>query len=138
MMSKALVTIFKQLSFIGGVNWVNLQELEQLKQTALAEKQLAPDSAQPRITVGMGTCGIKAGARHVFQAFGEELKQVGCDAVLVPVGCKGACSYEPLVEVKLPGLPTVLYGNVDPEKVKHIVRQHLMKKQPVHEWVLPA
>ncbi len=69
---------------------------------------LFPD--RPRVTVGMGTCGRAAGAKSVFDALSREL---GHRAYVVEVGCKGLCSYEPLVEVTFPGKGTWRFGPVD-------------------------
>ena len=44
------------------------------------------------ITVGMGTCGIAAGARETMQAFEAELTRRKCKVILKSVGCIGVCS----------------------------------------------
>ena len=59
-----------------------------------------------RVTVGMGTCGIAAGARAVSNAFVEEIYKAGLDekAIVVLSGCMGDCSLEPMVTVEVPAL----------------------------------
>ena len=40
-----------------------------------------------RIVVGMGTCGLAAGARQVYEAMAEEIRRLGLeDVTLEPVG----------------------------------------------------
>jgi len=42
---------------------MTLQDLEQLKENILSEHAMTRDRQKVRITIGMGTCGIKAGAQ---------------------------------------------------------------------------
>src|SRR5436305_6813545 len=72
--------------------------------------KLAP--AVPRLTVGMGTCGRGNGAEGLYHAFSEAIERQGMDLVLAPVGCFGACFQEPLVSVRLPGQPLVIFRKV--------------------------
>ncbi len=88
------------------------------------------------ITIGMGTCGIAAGARETLAAFQEELKRLKVDAELASTGCIGVCVKEPLVDIQLPGLSRVLYANVGPEMVKTLVEQHLVGRTPVRQWLI--
>lgn len=96
---------------------VDLKTFDELRASGLAK--LLP--ARPRITVGMGTCGIGNGADAVFQAFASLLDHKGIDATLTPVGCFGFCAAEPLVGVWLPGRPLTILHRMDPGKVRHVV-----------------
>ncbi len=118
-----------------GVNGLTLQELEQLKQQTLKQMQLNGEATMPRVTVGMGSCGVKAGAQEVYDTISQELKAVGVEAVLVPVGCMGLCAEEPVVQVKLPNMPVITYSKVDPAKALRIVDQHILDCRPVRQWV---
>jgi len=62
----------------------------------------------PRVAIGMGTCGRGNGAEGLYHAFQEAIDSSGVNLVLAPVGCFGACSQEPLVNVRLPGKPLVI------------------------------
>ncbi|MFZ5639776.1 MAG: (2Fe-2S) ferredoxin domain-containing protein [Bacillota bacterium] len=109
---------------------MNFQELQQWKQEAQAKSQLRGKRARARVTVGMGTCGIKAGAGAVLAAIKEELHRLGmAEVVVAHVGCKGLCTKEPLVEVSLPDHPAVIYGDVTPATGREIVRRHLQGGQ---------
>jgi len=66
----------------------------------------------PRVAVGMGTCGRGNGAEEVYRAFADAIEAHGLDIRLAAVGCFGACSEEPLVNVWIPGQPLVLLRRV--------------------------
>ena len=54
----------------------SLKELEEIKQRTLDSVNLRQDrTGGTRVVVGMGTCGIAAGARPVLLAFLEEIKE---------------------------------------------------------------
>ena len=57
------------------------------------------------IIVGMGTCGIAAGARDTMHAIMEELAKRKIDAHVTTVGCIGMCVKEPLVDIEQAGQP---------------------------------
>ena len=67
--------------------------------------------ADLRITVGMGTCGLAAGAADSLAAIEEELDRRELTAEIRQVGCVGMCSNEPMVELQLPDGPCLNYGN---------------------------
>jgi NADH-quinone oxidoreductase subunit F len=77
-------------------------------------------NADMYITVGMGTCGIAAGAGETWAAVHEELEKRKLSAVVVQVGCVGMCSYEPMLEVQANGKPRVNYGGATAENVPEI------------------
>jgi NADH-quinone oxidoreductase subunit F len=95
----------------------DLKTFNQLRANGLAK--LLPD--RPRVTVGMGTCGVGNGADEVFQAFASLTDRKGVDVMLTPVGCFGFCAAEPLVGIALPGQPLMILHRVTPDKVKRIV-----------------
>ncbi len=88
------------------------------------------------ILVGMGTCGRAAGALDVQMALRAAMRKHRVRAQVGTVGCIGMCSYEPLVDVALPGQTRVTYANVTPEMAERIVAEHLVGGKPVEEWVL--
>ena len=83
--------------------------IAEMQARAAVEK---PAPGMPVIKVGMSTCGMAAGAEAVFATLGQEVQARGLDARVARTGCAGMCSMEPLVEVKLPGEPAVMYGGV--------------------------
>jgi (2Fe-2S) ferredoxin len=76
----------------------------------------------PRIGVGMGTCGRGNGAEALFHAFSEQIRNSGASIILAPVGCFGACFEEPMVNVRLPGLPLLLLRNVQASDAPRILQ----------------
>lgn len=88
------------------------------------------------IIVGMGTCGISAGAREVMHAIAEELEERDIDADVKSVGCIGMCAREPLVDIQQGDGPRITYGNVKPKMVPRIIQEHLVNGQVVDEWVV--
>ena len=85
-----------------------------------------------QVIVGMGTCGIAAGAKDTFTALIDALTEKGLTNVLVrQTGCMGLCHSEPTVEVVAPGMPAVIYGKVDAATAKEIVEKHIVGKELV-------
>src|SRR3974390_2653482 len=76
----------------------------------------------PRIGVGMGTCGRGNGAEGLFHAFSEQIRSSGANIILAPVGCFGACFQEPMVNVRLPGMPLLLLRNVQANDAPRILQ----------------
>jgi len=109
--------------------------LKKLRAEKVAELQSKRGKAQEvQILVGMGTCGIAAGAREAFDVFVEELAGAGLKNVAIhQTGCMGLCHSEPTVEVRVPGMPTVIYGTVNPETARKIVNQHIVRKLLVND-----
>jgi len=114
-----------------------LEDLAKIK--AKAKESLAQRAGEQatKVVVGMGTCGIAAGAREVMAAVLDELGKRNLTAVTVgQTGCVGLCDKEPLVDVFKAGKPKVTYGRVDAEKARRIVAQHIVNDQIIGEWVV--
>lgn len=88
-----------------------------------------------RIKVGLGSCGIAAGARKTQAALDEALAAAGQNIRAERVGCIGLCFAEPLVEV-LDGEKSWFYGRVDEEKAKQIVAGHIVNGEVQTELLL--
>ncbi len=114
---------------------MTLEELEHLKQRMLSERCMDKARKSPRVTVGMGTCGIKAGAGPVLEVLQKELTGIE-NIVVTHVGCLGLCSYEPVVEVAMPGGTRTIYCYMTPDKAKRVAKEHVLGKKPVEEWQL--
>lgn len=78
-------------------------------------------AARVRIAVGMGTCGKAAGAQEVLDTLSRAVDGHTIPADVVPVGCRGMCFAEPIVEVKAPGWPRVVYGEADAAFAERLV-----------------
>jgi NADH-quinone oxidoreductase subunit F len=88
-----------------------------------------------KITVGLATCGVSAGAAKVFETFRRLVQGDGGAATLHATGCLGMCYREPLVEVD-DGTTKYLYGDVDEKKAAAIFRRHAVGGTPVEEYLV--
>ncbi len=80
-----------------------------------------------QIIVGMGTCGIAAGAKDTFGAVVDAIAAQKLSNVLVrQTGCMGLCHSEPTVEVVVPDMPVVIYGNVNAAVAREIIEKHVV------------
>jgi len=112
----------------------DLRKLREAKKKEMNRRDGTDLSAQ--IIIGMGTCGIAAGAKQVFDAFLDELESHGeCNTRITQTGCMGLCFSEPTVEVDVPGMPRVIYGNVDDKVARRIVKEHLLGKSLVSDHI---
>jgi len=89
-----------------------------------------------RIIVGMGTCGIAAGARQTLQAIVTELQRREIDAHVTTVGCIGMCASEPLVDIEQAEGDRITYGPVKPDMIPRLIEEHLINGRVVSEWVV--
>ncbi|MBN1982937.1 MAG: FAD-dependent oxidoreductase [Chitinivibrionales bacterium] len=115
-----------------------MEMLRKAKQKAI-HGNLKKWTASTRINVGMSTCEIAAGSKIVLDTLTEEIKKNKIrDVHIGQKGCVGRCHLEPTVEVFQMGLPPFKYENVDAEKAKKIVQDHLIKvkKPPAKESLL--
>lgn len=82
-----------------------------------------------QVIVGMGTCGIAAGAKLTFDAIVAALEKHNmADKVVVrQTGCMGLCYVEPTVEVVMPGMPPVIYGKMTSDVAEELVVKHLVE-----------
>ena len=116
---------------------LTLADLKKLREAKAGERNARdPGNKDAQVIVGMGTCGIAAGAKVAFDVFVEELEKAGLRNVAIrQTGCMGLCHSEPTVEVVSPGMPTVVYGKVDAETARKIVNQHLVRKLLVNDHI---
>jgi NADH:ubiquinone oxidoreductase subunit F (NADH-binding)/Pyruvate/2-oxoacid:ferredoxin oxidoreductase delta subunit len=76
---------------------------------------------KPAIFIGLGTCGLGAGAGKTLAAVREYLAAKSIDADIVEVACIGMCSSEPMVDVQLPGRTRVSFGGVKADDVNALL-----------------
>jgi NADP-reducing hydrogenase subunit HndB len=112
----------------------SLEDLKRLKTDAQRSIRVR-EGTTTRIIVGMGTCGIAAGAREVMQAILDELARRDIDATVSTTGCVGMCVQEPLVDVEQAGR-RVTYGKMTPDRVPALIEEHLIKGNVVSDWVI--
>jgi NADP-reducing hydrogenase subunit HndB len=132
---------FRDYHNFGGENMakMSLEELRALRDSKKTDlKRRDVEGKEIQVIVGMGTCGIAAGAKSTLDAFLTALDENKlADQVLVrQTGCMGLCHSEPTVEVIAPGMPPVIYGKVDGVVAKEIVQKHLIGKELLNNHIL--
>ncbi len=108
-----------------------LDDLKKMRSSLQNEIDLRQQSENPesfvQIRVGMGTCGIVAGAKETITFFSEALRKRRIPAVVTQTGCMGYCHSEPTVEVTLQGKTPIVFGNVNTSKADEIIEQYIKK-----------
>ena len=120
---------------MGKMTLEDLKKLREEKKRAIEKRDPAGKDIQ--IIVGMATCGIAAGAKDTLSSFLTELENQNLLNVVVrQTGCMGFCYAEPTVEVLVPGMPDIIYGNVDKETAVKIGRKHILGKVLINDHIL--
>jgi NADP-reducing hydrogenase subunit HndB len=110
---------------------LNREQFRNLRDSLKSSNEQATE-----IIVGLGSCGIAAGAAKTFDAFQKEIKAKNLMGVtLRRTGCMGLCASEPTVEIKVPGMADIIYGWVTPEIARDIVQKHVMRKILVSDCI---
>jgi len=118
---------------------MTLEELRKLRDATKSDlKRRETEGKEIQIIVGMGTCGIAAGAKATLDAFLKALDEnkLAESVILRQTGCMGLCYAEPTVEVVVPEMPAVIYGNVDAQVAKKIVSVHVVGRQLLDYQIL--
>ncbi|SRR6056297_628107 len=100
------------------------------------KKNNKKDTNKPEIIIGMGTCGIAAGAKKILSAVTEAVEEKELDVKIIETGCIGMCEKEPLMDIKMPGMDRVTYGELEADNVKEIINKHLFEKKIVKEFAI--
>lgn len=116
-----------------------LKELEEIRERTLRNLQLRQhDGKEIRVVVGMGTCGISAGARPVLNELVSEVNERHLENIsITQTGCIGMCTYEPMFDV-YDTMGKTTYVHMTPEKVKKVVLEHLVNGKVVSEYTIGA
>ena len=115
----------------------SLADLQALREKLKADIKLRRNEGTV-VVVGMGTCGIAAGARPVLSAFVEGINEAGLTAnvTVTQTGCIGICQYEPVVEIYEAGKEKVTYVKMSPEKAAEVVEKHLKGGKVIEEYTI--
>lgn len=117
---------------------MNREALKELRQKKKQEMDTVNGSTENTyIFISLGTCGIAAGGEDALDAFNDEIEKRNLENIVIKqTGCMGYCSHEPTVEIRKPGMPTVVYGYVDDKIARKIVDRHLINERLVNDHVL--
>ncbi len=87
------------------------------------------------VLVGMGTCGLSAGAQNVHHKLANLAQANPGVCQVKQTGCIGMCYCEPLVEVRSNG-SRILYGHVDEKRAEEIFQRHVAGDHVLEEYVV--
>lgn len=113
----------------------SLEDLGKIRERAQQEINTRQKSGT-QIIVGMGTCGIAAGARETMRAILDELAAHDLQVNVTTVGCIGMCTQEPLVDIVQPDTGRITYGNLTADRVPQLIEEHLVKGKIIREWII--
>ena len=114
----------------------SLEDLKALREKLQSDIRVRENDGT-KIIIGMGTCGIAAGAREIMAAVLDERAVRKLKNVQVQqTGCIGMCEKEVLVDVVRPGEPRITYGNVKPVDVKRIIADHVINGRIIEDLVV--
>lgn len=99
-------------------NYSNIFDKATRDQLALISREKV---TSPVLYIGMGTCGILAGAEGTLRAAEGYLARHGIGAEIVRVGCLGLCSAEPLLDVQLPGKGRISFHHATEDRVEDLL-----------------
>lgn len=87
------------------------------------------------VTVGLGSCGIAAGANKTYQKIQALKETENIDFELRKTSCIGMCYREPLVEI-VDETGTYLYGDVNEERAIEVIEKHINQHDPIREYIV--
>jgi len=105
---------------------------DELKKAAQKEWEKIENNREPVVFLGMATCGRAAGAEEIKQ----QIIEMGVDARVIEVGCIGACYAEPLVYIKKPGAPAIVYKDMTAKKAGNVLIGCLKNDDPMAKYAL--
>jgi NADH-quinone oxidoreductase subunit F len=85
--------------------------------------------------VGLGACGIAAGARKTMAALEKGIAERHLDVRLGISGCMGMCFREPLVEIRKPGRSPIVYMDVAADRVPRLLDEAVAGDSVIADWV---
>jgi NADP-reducing hydrogenase subunit HndB len=105
----------------------SLEDLKKMRDEAIAKRNLKTAEGHVHVIVGMGTCGIAAGARDTMKSVLDVIEKDNLtDIVVTQTGCIGLCEKEPIIQVAVGDQPKVTYGKVTPDVARLIMKEHVV------------
>ncbi|MHB8113184.1 MAG: (2Fe-2S) ferredoxin domain-containing protein [Bellilinea sp.] len=115
----------------------SLDDLTRIRKEVLEKRKAKAAAGQIEVIVGMGTCGIAAGARDTMKAILEDIQNNNRVGIVVKqTGCIGLCEKEPIVQVVIGNQPMVNYGKVTPGVARQILADHVADGKVVQNHVI--
>jgi len=89
-----------------------------------------------KLRIGLGSCGIAAGAQTVKESLEAELVNRGIDIKVQPAGCVGMCHHEPLLDIIEDNGQIFTYGGINDKNIKEIIEEHIVAGRPVEKYLV--
>ena len=93
--------------------------------------------AKKQVIVGLGSCGIAAGANKTYQKILSLKESDKLDFELKKTSCIGMCYREPLVQI-IDETGDYLYGEIDEKKAVELFEKHIKNDEPIKEYVVQS
>jgi NADH-quinone oxidoreductase subunit F len=87
------------------------------------------------VTVGLGSCGIAAGAGKTYEKIKALKDAENLEFSLKKTSCVGMCYREPLVEIT-DETGTYLYGEVDADRAVEVIEKHINQHEPIRDYIV--
>lgn len=114
----------------------NVEELKKMREQVKKDLRLRAGKHRIKIVVGMGSCGIAAGAREVMSEFVTLIENSKrSDIIVTASGCFGFCAQEPMIHVYIEENKPVTYRNVDLEAARLIFNEHILNNKVVEQYL---
>jgi NADH-quinone oxidoreductase subunit F len=91
--------------------------------------------SKTQVIVGLGSCGIAAGAGKVYDKLAALKKVDNLDFELRKTSCVGMCYKEPLVEI-IDESGTYLYGEIDEDRAVELLEKHVQNHEVIKDYVI--
>lgn len=88
-----------------------------------------------RFVVGLGSCGIAAGAKDLYEELASKMKS-HTHATLSHTSCNGMCFKEPILEVFYPDGNHLMLGNIHKKDVDKVLEPLLTQKSVDEKFVI--
>lgn len=88
-----------------------------------------------RFVVGLGSCGIAAGAKDLYEELASKMKS-HTHATLSHTSCNGMCFKEPILEVFYPDGNHLMLGNIHKKDVDKVLEPLLNQKSVDEKFVI--
>jgi NADH-quinone oxidoreductase subunit F len=87
------------------------------------------------VTVGLGSCGIAAGANKTYEKIKAFKEKENLPFLLQKTSCIGMCYREPLVEIT-DETGTYLYGDVNEDRAVEVIEKHINQNDPIRDYIV--
>ena len=89
-----------------------------------------------KIKVGLGSCGLAAGAGEVFTAAQKYVKKQKLKTPVTKTACIGMCFAEPIMEIVTDDGKNFAYGSVNKESAEQIIQSFIDNEIPSENLIL--